>query len=288
MGSDRAEFAQNVKILPTAPQAELESMLFRPDGHKARVSIPGAVPLEMICFISVGMVINTHERKHQGAFTATDVLSDTRDAKHPKRFVLGKDVVKWHLRNMRFLEWDTPRAPSQFRRQTFPALHAAKEKLVAVRTPGAEPKVVYDDDSLHFDASSVGFVPWHYLAGVQNRSISKTAKYQQQDGTGGRAAREELSRQFQLKYLLAVMNSTFAREWLAVRRRSKIHIYPNDWKQLPIAPLPTEQQQEFGDLVDAILAEFAQHGYPLPPDAIERVEKLERAIDERVAALYGV
>lgn len=72
------------------------------------------------------------------------------------------------------------------------------------------------------------------------------------------------------------------------RRRSKIHVYPDDWKQLPIAPIPMEQQQEFVKLVDAILAEFERHGYPLPPDAAKRVAELEGEIDERVAGLYGL
>ncbi len=84
------------------------------------------------------------------------------------------------------------------------------------------------------------------------------------------------------------MNSTFAREWLARRRRSKIHIYPNDWKGLPIAPIPMKEQEAFVRLVDAILAEFERHGYPLPPEAAARVAELEREIDERVAALYGI
>jgi len=40
-------------------------------------------------------------------------------------------------------------------------------------------------------------------------------------------------------------------------------------------------------LVDAILAEFERHGYPLPPEAAARVVALERGIDERVEDLYG-
>jgi hypothetical protein len=83
------------------------------------------------------------------------------------------------------------------------------------------------------------------------------------------------------------MNSTFARDWLAARRRSKIHVYPDDWKQLPIAPIPMKEQMEFVRLVDAILVEFEKYGYPLPSDAAERVAELEREINKRVAALYG-
>jgi hypothetical protein len=84
------------------------------------------------------------------------------------------------------------------------------------------------------------------------------------------------------------MNSAFARDWLARQRRSKTDIYPDDWKQLPIAPIPPEQQQVFVRLVDAILAEFAVHGYPLPAASAARVAGWEREIDERVAGLYGV
>ncbi len=287
-GESRDDFERNAEVLPTAPQAELGTAVFKPDTAKPTGTTVRFVPLEMICYISVGMVINANERGYQGAFTADDVLADVRDPKHPKRFVLGKDIVKWCLRNLRFLEWGTRRAPARFRRPTFPELHEAKEKLVAVRTPGAEPKVIYDDDHLHFDASAVGFVPWHLLKGVVNRSISKTAKYRRQDPKGDREEREKISRQFHLKYVLAVMNSTFAKEWLAKRRRSKIHIYPDDWKQLPIALIPMEQQMEFVKFVDAILEEFQKHGYPLPPDAAKRVAELEREIDERVASLYGL
>jgi len=38
--------------------------------------------------------------------------------------------------------------------------------------------------------------------------------------------------------------------------------------------------------VDAILAEYERHDYPLPPDAAKHVAELEKEIDERVANLY--
>ena len=40
-------------------------------------------------------------------------------------------------------------------------------------------------------------------------------------------------------------------------------------------------------LVDAILAEFGQFGYPLLAIAAERVSELEAELDERVAELYA-
>jgi hypothetical protein len=288
-GQSRDDFERNAEILPTAPQAEFGIALFRPSGQKPMESISGFVPLEKICYISYGLRASIADKfRDIDEFYTDELLSEVKDELHPKPFIQGKDLERWIVKRIRYLEWGTERAPSRFYTATFPELHEAKEKLIAVRTPGATPKVVYDDDRLHFDASSVGFVPWHLLKGVVNKSISKTAKYRRQDPEGDREEREKISQQFHLKYVLAIMNSAFAREWLAKRRRSKLHIYPDDWKQLPIALIPMEQQMEFVKLVDAILAEFERYGYPLPPDAAKRVEELERQIDEQVAKLYGL
>ncbi len=281
----RDEFDEHQQNLLTLPQKEFGEAVFRLDGKKSEIT-EGFMTLETICYISVGMVINADERGHQGAFTTEDVLGIAKDNTHPKRFALGKDVAKWKLQNIRYLEWSTKRAPKHFRRPTFPELHNAREKLVAVRTPGAEPKVIYDDDSLHFDASSVGFIPWHLLKGVINKSISKTAKYRHQDPLGDREAREKTSKQFNLKYVLAVMNSSYARDWLKGKRRSKMHIYPDDWKQLPIAPLSLEEQKPLVALVNNILREYEKHGYPLPPASAQKVAAWERELDEMVGRLY--
>ena len=287
-GEQPGDFETNAVHLPTAPQSECGEAVFKARDTRAAEPERGFVGLGDICYISYGLRANADDRFWQGEFTTEECLSPIKNRTHPKPFVQGKDLVKWWARAVRYLEWGTSRAPKKFSRPTFAELHETKEKLVAVRTPGAQPKVIYDDEHLHFDASSVGFVPWHYLKGVLNRSIDKTAKYRHQSPEGDREEREETSQQFHLKYILAVMNSTFAKEWLAGRRRSKVHIYPDDWKQLPIAPLSMGQQREFVRWVDAILAEFEKHGYPLPPDSAARVAETERRIDARVAALYGL
>ena len=293
-GEKPDDFDANVELLPTAPQEEFDEALFKADGTQAREAVNGFVEMEKICYISVGMVINSDEDGYIGAFTTDDVLSETQDKEHPKRFVFGKDIVKWYPRRVRYLEWDTVRAPSQFRRPTFVQLHESKEKLVAVRTPGAIQKVIYDNDRLHFDASSVGFVQWYLLKDVRNKSIKKSAKYRDEINRDDvppsefREDLEDLSREFAPKYLLAIMNSTFAKRWLASQRRSKLHIYPDDWKSLPIAPATIAEQASIVGLVDEILTLHARYGYALPSDVTKRLAELEMEIDQRVAALYGL
>ena len=117
-------------------------------------------------------------------------------------------------------------------------MYAVGEKILAQRSPGPDPKVCYDNHYLIFTPSSVGFILWHSLSGVRNRSIKKQTRYR--DETPWRPdlpEREELentSRRFAVKFLLGVMNSTAARDFLRANRRSNIHLYPDDWKQLPI------------------------------------------------------
>jgi hypothetical protein len=289
-GEKPDNFEHNIEVLSTDLQTTVGLRIFRVESSqqnnlKTKYDL---VELENICYISKGMVINADEDGHQGIFKTQDVISEIKSITNPKRFVLGKDVDKWSLKKIRYLEWGTKRAPHQFSRPTFSELQETKEKLIAVRTPGALPKVTYDNESLHFDASSVGFVLWHNFKNVTNKSISKTSKYKWQSPDGKREEYEFISQKFHPKYLLAIMNSAFARDWLATQRRSTRHIYPDDWKRLPIVTIPMQEQIEFVSFVDAILSELQQHSYPLPLNIAHKIVELEKEIDRRVAVLYGL
>ena len=75
------------------------------------------------------------------------------------------------------------------------------------------------------------------------------------------------------------MNSASARDFLRAHRRSNIHLYPDDWKKLPIPDVSPEGQQPVVDLVDEVLA--AKRA-----DASADVSHLEREIDAIVQELY--
>jgi hypothetical protein len=92
---------------------------------------------------------------------------------------------------------------------------------------------------------------------------------------------EKTSNRFAVKYLLAVMNSSFARNFLRANRRSNIHLYPDDWKQLPIPDVTPEKQAPIVALVEKILE--AKHAHQ-----IANIPVLEAEIDRLVYALYGL
>ena len=277
----QTEFGE-VELLSTARQDSLTERAFVP-GELYRPPPGDTVPLSDLCYVSVGMVVHAHEKHAPGAFVLDDLVSEAKDKLHPKPFVEGKHLDRWLPSRNRWLEWGTRRAPGLFRRPTFPELYTAGTKLLAQRTPGPDPKVCLDNTLLHFDASSVGFVPWADLKGIRNRSIGKQARYPGETERTKLPHREKLeraSRRFHLKYLLGVMNSSSALEFLTAHRRSNVHLYPDDWKKLPIPDVPKNRQQPVVRLVDKILDAKAR-------DAQADLESLEDRIDCIVRDHYG-
>ena len=84
-----------------------------------------------------------------------------------------------------------------------------------------------------------------------------------------------------MKFLLGVMNSTVAHDFLRTNRRSNLHPYPDDWKKLPIPDVTPEQQAPVVAVVDRILA-------TKNADRHADIADLEAEIDHLVYALCGL
>lgn len=275
----------SVELLTTDEQRRLTHRAFFPeDAVEHRFSQP-TVTLDQICYVSVGMVAHADEKRVPGAFQLADLVSDAADAKHPKAFVEGKHLARWVPATRRWLEWGTKRAPALFRRPTFEQLYEVPEKLIAQRSPGPDPATSFDADGLRFPESVVGFVPWHSLRGVRNRSIKRQTRYRDEKpprpDLPRREELEETSARFSVKFLLGIMNSATARALLRANRRSNIHLYPNDWKKLSVPDCSEEAQVPVVRLVDAILTAKRS-------DPSADVRHLEAEVDRLVCDLYGL
>jgi hypothetical protein len=271
------------EFLATAPQSELNHRMFFPEDENVRL-MGQCTPLRNIFYITKGMVVNAHERLAQGAFVMSDLVSDLETKLNTKKFVEGKHLGKWLPAENKWLEWGTARAPKLFSRPTFPEIYSADEKLIAQRSPGPDPKACYDNENCYFTESSVGMVPWCSLAGVRNRSLQKFARYKDEKKRVDLPFREELeeeSKGFSVKYALGIINSTAAHAFLKSHRRSNIHLYPDDWKQLPIPTATQDQQAEIEERVEKILAQKKEN-----PEA--DVSALEVEIDQLVYKLYDL
>jgi hypothetical protein len=280
----RETFGQ-VTLLPTDEQAKLTYRAFFPEDRAASTFSCTSIELGSVCYISVGMVVHADEKVAKGEFELDDVVVDRKDAKHPRRFVEGKHLERWLAREYRWLEWGTSRAPALFRRPTFPELYTVPEKIFIHRTAGEGLRSAYDVDETTCNHTIMVCLPWHSLHGVRNPSLKKSARYLgEKSPRPDLPKREELeatSRRFAVKYLLGVMNSASARDFLRANRRSNTDLYPDDWKKLPIPDVPNEKQAPIVALVEKILALLRENDHA-------DMSALESEIDYQVAALYGL
>lgn len=275
----------NVMLLPSDQQAKLTCRAFSPNSEVACSFSALVLPLDSICYVSFGCRPNSDEKRAKGLFVAADLVSTSKDKDHPKRYIEAKDIHKWSYEQLRWLEWGTKRSPNMLARPTFEALYEVPEKIVAADVSGAENRAAYDSSQVFHSHTLISFVPWQSLFGVRNNSLKKAVRYADEKpprpDLPQRERLEAVSRRFAVKYLLAVMNSSAARDFLRANRRSNIHLYPDDWKNLPIPDIALAQQKPVVDLVDRILA--AKTAAPAADISV-----LEAEIDRLVSGFYGL
>jgi adenine-specific DNA-methyltransferase len=69
----------DIKSLPTNRQEELNYRAFFPEDSRSDTFVNPTIPLKSICYVSVGMVVNAHEKIAKGAFELDDLVSETKD-----------------------------------------------------------------------------------------------------------------------------------------------------------------------------------------------------------------
>lgn len=224
------------------------------------------------CYISKGMVLNADEKTAKGEFSKDDLISEIQDDVHCRKYIEAKDIDKYEVRHVRYLEWNTERCPGQLSRPTFRELY--EQPKIIMNCLGTINATI--DESTHFlhNHSIYCAVPWKFLHAIENKSISTSVKrYSRMN----RNEMDKLSDGIDLYYLLAILNSSTADKLLADQRGGDYHIYPEHLRNLPIAPASAEEQKFLGGLAKSVLERKA-HG--------EETKLIEDEIDFAVRKLY--
>lgn len=273
-----------VKILETTAQESLSHRSFFPEERSSIKYLVKTKMLTEICYVSFGCRPNSNEKKAKGEFVVADLLQNKTDKTHPKPYIEAKDISRYAITEQRWIEYGTKRSPTLWARKTFSELFEAPEKIVAADVSGCANRAAYDDNAVFHSHTLIAVVPWYHLTGVRNRSIRKTARYIEEQTSVVFPKREELehaSKHFLTKYILAIMNSQVAHAFLLTNRRSNIHLYPDDWKKLPIPEVSEAEQKKVVRLVDRILAQKKT-------DPTANTSALEAEIDQLVYQLYDL
>ena len=232
-----------------------------------------------ICFISVGMVLNADEKKAKGEFSKDDLISDKPTKINKKPYVEAKYIGRYKINKVKYLEWDTDRCPAKIRRPTFPELYIHPKIIRGATVDGT-----YDEGALVCNHSINVMVTYNSLKAVSNRSIENSIKKWTDKP---RKELEEISLNFDLKYILTILNSKFAKFYLNTIRRHRIeyYFYPDDFKRLPIKKIPLSSQRPFITLCDYMLfLNETEERRKAEKELIEFIDK--QVIDSLVYELY--
>lgn len=229
-----------------------------------------------ICYISKGMVINAHEKIAKGEFTKDDLISETKDRIHCREYIEAKDFVRYSIISIHYLEYGTARCPERISRPTFPELY--EHPRILVNGFGAMQAVLDETRNILHNHTIYAVVPWHELSGVENKSIQGSVrKYARK----GRTEMEKLSKKFDLRFLLAILNSRYGLVLLNRVRGGDFHILPEHLRAIPIPSASSADQSAIGSLVTRILSAKGN-------DSFCDISALESEIDELVCDLYGL
>jgi len=107
---------------------------------------------------------------------------------------------------------------------------------------------------------------------------------------------ENISLKFDLKYLLAILNSKFTNFYLNTIRRHRIefYFYSDDFKKIPIKNISSNNQLPFINLSDKMLSlnkklqEIGDKNTLEKQKIQEEIKKTDYEIDELVYQLYGI
>ncbi len=232
-------------------QTELGEKIFRQTVQTDEFS--DTTLLQEICYISVGMVLNSHEVNFPNEFKKEDLLSNAQDENHQISYIEGENLNAYEISDLKFLEYgEGLRAPERIRRQTFPELYD-RRKIMRGETSSAwlDNGTAIRNGWIFCNHSVILFVPWAELNGIENKSINNELRKQAVE----RESLEKISENFALEYILAVMNATKTREILVgttvSARRSRFQ--PDDFRKLPVPSATAEEQAVITEKVARML-----------------------------------
>lgn len=239
------------------------------------------------CYISKGMVLNSDENETKGKFVKADLISETQDEIHCKKYIEGKDLERYEIKRIRYLEYYTKRVPSKLSRPTFEELYTNQKLLI---NSLGDLKVAIDTEKNFYCEQQVRMaLLWKDLHYVENKSISSSIK---KFSKLTREEMEKLSETVDLKYLLAIMNSRYASILLTNLRGGDYHIVPEHIRNIPIPSATQSQQQELANLatlmMDAVKRQQEAKSDQEKNICKMRIEAIDAQINAKVYNLYNL
>jgi len=272
---------ENIKFLDAVENRKPE--IFRLETSKIDFNFKNIIPLGNICYVSYGARFNS-DKEDPVKFKKSDLISMKKDKIHNHIYTEGKYLERYSIKKELFVEWDTERCPGRLVRPTFPELYPPNKLLMS-----RQKRITAFSDNGHIcDNTIIVGVLYNDIKNVENAGINKYLKNIKLNRKTG----EETSLNFNLLYLLSILNSKLIAYFLKINSRSKIDSYPDDWKNVPIKMIKLSEQKPFIILAEKMLFlnkhlnEIGDKKTSESAKLEEEIKNIDNQIDELVYDLY--
>ena len=172
-------------------------------------------------------------------------MVSNKKSKFNRIYTEGKYLESFVITKELFVEWGTARSPKRLVRPTFPELYD-QERILMARQKRI---TAYTDQNHVCDVTIVMGILAHKLKNINNPNISKYYKNLKTP----RHEIEENSKNFDLKYILGILNSNMVKYFLKHNSVGKIDSAPDDWKKIPIRTIPKSQQKQIASISETLI-----------------------------------
>ncbi len=243
-----------------------------------------------ICFISKGMVLNADEVKAKGEFIKKDLISNIKTNIHTKKYIEAKNIDKYKINKIQFLEWGTERVSSKLSRPTFIELYETSKILI---NKLGILKGTFDNSNIFCDQTIRIAILWKNLSNVQNNSINNSVKRYM---SKSRNELEQISNKYEELFILGILNSKIGNYLLdEIRGKNNIDINPEYLKNIPI-PIITKSNQHSHDQIVNYVKQLLQLNKDLQATTLEtkrqllidKIDYCEDKINQIVYQLYNL
>jgi hypothetical protein len=219
-----------------------------------------SILLDKICYIDTGVVVHSSKLSLK-----KDYFIKSSKERDSVAFLEGKNIFRWSIKGNSYLNYQ----PNLHHRPKMKELFE-REKIIMRRIVGADGfYATYDSGKFYVENGVIIITLINNLTDLKYKQIKR---YLTNEAIS-------LSSQFDLKYVLANINSKLVRWFFTKFYFDGLHIYPEHIRKFPIRQISKDGQQAFVHLVDQILTIKQSN-----PDA--DVSSLESQIDNLVYQLY--
>lgn len=234
-----------------------------------------------LCYVITGCVLHNPKTGE-----SKDRLIHKRAGPGDKPYIEAKEIARYRPPiSSRFLEYRS----GEMHRPKFPELFE-NTKIMVQMVAGANGLIAtYDDDHLYADHSLHLCVLKYKLFGVKRSQIKITE------------VEAQLSRPYDLRFLLAFINSRLGAFYFQRKLEGGLNVYPETVRQLPVRPInfddPIEKaaHDEIVKSVQRMLTLQNELQFTKPEEDLDRarqlkhaIAQLEKEIDHQIYKLYGL